>query len=255
MRMVLVPGRAAGVSLAVAGWFVTGSVGKQAVATQAATITPKERNARGANRTIAQDRCRRRERGDLSTSHSSFPALKPYPDGINSSEPADTRQTRVALLVDYPVLMRAVRAVDTDAVPRLGDVVRRARTLGSVVISRAYGAWYDIDESTTAFNEGLDPVFVPPAGPGNVPSNNALVGEGLALLHTGQIQALALSGDDRLLPLVTAAHAAGVPVALIAHSCQPDGPCVKLAISAEPASAFVRTMSRAERYRRPTSAA
>jgi hypothetical protein len=157
--------------------------------------------------------------------------------------------------VDYPILMRAVRATDPDAVPRLGDIMRRARTLGSVVASRAYGAWYDVDEATLAFTEGFDPVFVPPAGPGNVPTTSALVADGMALLKSGQVQALALSGDDRLLPLIEAARDSGVPVALIAHSCQPDGPCVKLATSAEPASEFVRTMTRAERYRRPTPAA
>lgn len=151
--------------------------------------------------------------------------------------------------------MRAIRAADPDAVPRLGDLVGGARALGSVLVSRAYGAWYDVDEATTAFNEGLDPVYVPPAGPGNVPTTSALVADGLVFLKSGQIQSLALSGDDRLLPLVAAAHAAGVPVALIAHSCHPDGPCVKLATTAEPAAAFARPMSRAERYRRPTSAA
>jgi hypothetical protein len=151
--------------------------------------------------------------------------------------------------------MRAVRATDPDAVPRLGDIMRRARTLGSVVVSRAYGAWYDVDEATTAFNEGFDPVFVPPSGPGNVPTANALLAEGLSLLKNGQVQALALSGDDRLLPVITAARDEGLPVALIAHSCQPDGPCLQLATSAEPAAAFVRTMTRAERYRRPTPAA
>jgi len=151
--------------------------------------------------------------------------------------------------------MRAVRATDPDAVPRLGDIMRRARTLGSVVVSRAYGAWYDVDEATLAFTEGLDPVFVPPAGPGNVPTTSALLADGMALLKSGQVQALALSGDDRLLPLIEAARDSGVPVALIAHSCQPDGPCVKLASSSEPASEFVRTMTRAERYRRPTPAA
>jgi hypothetical protein len=161
----------------------------------------------------------------------------------------------VALLVDYPILLRAIRATEADAVPRLGDIVRRVRTLGSVFVSRAYGAWYAVDEATTAFSEGLDPVYVPPAGPGNVPTTSALVADGLSLLKAGQIQALALSGDDRLLPLVSAAHALGVPVALIAHSCLPDGPCLKLATTAEPASAFARQMSRAERYRRPTSAA
>jgi hypothetical protein len=151
--------------------------------------------------------------------------------------------------------MRAVRAIDPDAVPRLGDIVRRARTLGAVFISRAYGAWYDVDEATTAFSEGLDPVFVPPLGPGNVPTTSALVTDGMALLKSGQVDALALSCDDRLLPLITAAVEQGVPVSLIAHACQPDGPCVKLAVSAEPASAFIRSMTRAERYRRPSPAA
>jgi hypothetical protein len=134
-------------------------------------------------------------------------------------------------------------------------MVRCARTIGAVFVSRAYGAWYDVDEATTAFSEGLDPVFVPPAGPGNVPSTNALISDGLGLLNNGYVQALALSGDDRLLPLMTAAQAQGAPVALIGHSCQPDGPCVQLAVSAEPASAFVRALSRAERYRRPTPVA
>jgi hypothetical protein len=159
------------------------------------------------------------------------------------------------LLVDYPVLLRAVRAVSSDSVPRLGDIVRRARTVGAVFVSRAYGAWYDVDEATTAFSEGIDPVFVPPAGPGNVPTTGAMLADGLAMLESGQLQALALSGDDRLLPLMTAAQAAGVPAALIAHACQPDGACVKLAEFAEPASAYVREMTRAERYRRPTPAA
>jgi hypothetical protein len=151
--------------------------------------------------------------------------------------------------------MRAVRATETDAVPRLGDIVRAARALGAVVVSRAYGAWYDVDEATLAFTEGLDPVFVPPAGPGQVPSSSALVNEGLALLNAGRVDVLALSGDDRLLPLMTAAQGQGVPVALIAHSCQPDGPCLKLAASAESASNFARAMTRAERYRRPTTPA
>jgi len=180
-----------------------------------------------------------------------------YAEGIYSTalEPELSIQPHVALLVDYPVLLRAIRLTDPDAVPRLGDIVRRARTFGSVFVSRAYGAWYDVDEATTAFSEGLDPVYVPPAGPGNVPTTSALAADGLSLLKTGQIQLLALSGDDRLLPLVAAAHAAGVPVALIAHACQPDGPCLKLATSAEPAAAFARTMTRAERYRRPTPVA
>jgi hypothetical protein len=153
------------------------------------------------------------------------------------------------------VLLRAVRATDPDAVPRLGDIVRCAGALGAVVISRAYGAWYDVDEATTAFTEGLDPVFVPPAGPGNVPTTAALIKEGLALLQSGQFQVLALSGDDRLHPLVSAAHAEGLPVALIAHSCQPDGPSLPLATLAEPAANFARTLTRAERYRRPSPAA
>ena len=145
--------------------------------------------------------------------------------------------------------------MNADAVPRLGDIVRRARTLGAVFVCRAYGAWYDVDEATAAFSEGIDPVFVPPAGPGNVPTTSALVADGLAMLGSGQLQGLALSGDDRLLPLMTAAQSEGIPTALIAHACQPDGPCVKLAEFAEPASAYVREMTRAERYRRPTPAA
>jgi hypothetical protein len=176
-----------------------------------------------------------------------------YPEGIASPEPAPIR--RVALLVDYPVLLRAIRASDPDAVARLGDIVRRARSLGSIVVSRAYGAWYDVDEATTAFNEGLDPVFVPPVGPGNVPTTSALLADGIVLLKSGQIQALALSGDDRLLPLITSATGEGTAVGLIAHACLPDGPCLKLAESAEPAAAFARQLTRAERYRRPTSAA
>jgi hypothetical protein len=157
--------------------------------------------------------------------------------------------------VDYPVLLRAVRAIEADAVPRLGDIVRAAGELGAVFISRAYGAWYDIDEATAAFSAGLDPVFVPPVGPGNVPTTSALLNEGQTILQQGHVDVLALSGDDRLLPLVTAADEAGIPVALIAHACQPDGPCIKLADTATPASEFLRTITRAERYRRPRSAA
>jgi hypothetical protein len=67
------------------------------------------------------------------------------------------QQIRVALLVDYPVLMRTDRTVAAEVVPRLGDIVLAARDLGTVFISRAYGAWYDIDEATVAFSEGLDP--------------------------------------------------------------------------------------------------
>jgi hypothetical protein len=169
--------------------------------------------------------------------------------------PDDIEGTRVVLLVDYPILMRAVRAVDSEAVPRLGDIVRGARALGRVYVSRAYGAWYDVDEATVAFSDGLDPVFVPAVGPGNVPTTSALVKDGLAMLASGQLDVLALSGDDRLLPLVQAAGQAGVPVALIAHACQPDGPCLKLATTATPASEFARSITRAERYRRSRSAA
>jgi hypothetical protein len=161
----------------------------------------------------------------------------------------------VALLVDYPVLMRAVRGVDSEAAPRLGDIVGAARALGAVFISRAYGAWYDIDEATTAFTEGFDPVFVPPLGPGNVPTISALISDGLNIVQQGVVDVLALSGDDRLLPLLTAAQDEDVPIALIAHACQPDGPCLPLASSASPASDFVRTVTRAERYRRSRSAA
>ncbi len=151
--------------------------------------------------------------------------------------------------------MRAVRAVDAEAVPRLGDIVRASRALGAVFISRAYGAWYDSDEATTAFSEGLDPVFVPPLGPGNVPTTSALISEGMAIVRQGSADVLAISGDDRLLPLLTAAEEEELPVALIAHACQADGPCLPLASSAMPASDFVRTITRAERYRRSRSAA
>lgn len=162
---------------------------------------------------------------------------------------------RVGLLVDYPVLLRAVRAALPDAVPRLDDVVQRARTLGGIYVARAYGAWYDVEEATAAFSAGLDPVFVPPAGPGNVPTTSALLADGLALVRDERVQALAVSGDDRLLPLLTAAETAGMPVVLIAHACQTGGPCLALAESAEPASAFARAMTRAERYRRSPSVA
>jgi hypothetical protein len=178
-----------------------------------------------------------------------------YPDGITSDDTDQLRPRRVALLVDYPILMRAVRGTDPDAVPRLGDIVRHARELGPLMSSRAYGAWYDVDEATAAFTEGLDPAFVPPAGPGNVPTTSRLIADGLALLEGGQVDVLALSGDDRLQPLLEAAREAGVPVALVAHSCQADGPCLALADSAEPASNFARQLTRAERYRRPTPAA
>lgn len=177
------------------------------------------------------------------------------PQCITSPDSAPDRGARVALLVDYPVLLRAVHAIDAESVPRLGDIVRGARELGAVYVSRAYGAWYDIDEATAAFSAGLDPVFVPPLGPGNVPTMSALLADGQAMLNSGQVDVLALSGDDRLLPLMTSAQELSVPLALIAHACQPDGPCVKLAATEAPASEFMRTVTRAERYRRPRSAA
>jgi hypothetical protein len=145
--------------------------------------------------------------------------------------------------------------VEPEAVPRLADIVRAARELGAVFISRAYGAWYDIDEATAAFSAGLDPVFVPPAGPGNVPTINALIADGQSILKQNQVQELVLSGDDRLLPLMLTADELDIPVSLIAHACQPDGPCMKLADSAVPAAEFTRTITRAERYRRGRPAA
>jgi hypothetical protein len=146
--------------------------------------------------------------------------------------------------------LRAIRASDPDAVPRLSLLVQHARTLGSIYVARAYGAWYDLDESLSAFAQGLDPAFVPPVGPASAPTTTALVADGLLLMRTQQVQALALSGDDRLLPLIAAAHAEGLPVGLVAHSCLPDGPCLKLADFAEPAEAFARGVSRGERDRR-----
>jgi hypothetical protein len=137
----------------------------------------------------------------------------------------------------------------------LADIVDHTRSLGAIVVSRAYGAWYDVEEATLAFTEGLDPRFVPPAGPGNVPTTSALVSDGLTLLEADLVDAFALSGDDRLLPLVSAAHEEGLPVLLVAHACQPDGPCLPLADAAEPAAEFSRAMTRAERYRKPSSAA
>lgn len=260
----------AGWGLVVADWLPSGIPGMHALEATAARIAAALRKR---DRSMALERVRNGQRQprhlSISASHG-WPAragrarivtcsvrFNRYAEGIYSTslEPELASLQHVALLVDYPVLLRAIRATDPDAVPRLGDIVRRARALGSVLVSRAFGAWYDVDEATTAFSEGLDPVYVPPAGPGNVPTTTALITDGLAVLQAGQIQALALSGDDRLLPLMVAAHEAGVPVALIAHACQPDGPCVKLATSAEPAAVFARTMSRAERYRRPTSAA
>src|SRR5207244_6931313 len=50
-----------------------------------------------------------------------------YPEDIypTTPEPEPSSQPHVALLVDYPVLLRAIRATDPDAVPRLGDILRR----------------------------------------------------------------------------------------------------------------------------------
>jgi hypothetical protein len=161
---------------------------------------------------------------------------------------------RVALLIDYPVLLRGVRASDPDAAPRLDDILRRASSAGGVHFARAYGAWYDIEEATAAFRAGIDPVFVPPAGPGSGPTAASVVADGLSLLRAEQIEALALSGDERLLPLVSAARASDVPVLLVAHACAPDGPCLKLATNAGPAIGFARSLTRAERYRRAPAA-
>jgi hypothetical protein len=152
--------------------------------------------------------------------------------------------------VDYPVLLRTLHARDAESVPRLDLLVQRTRAVGSVFVARAFGAWYDLDESVSAFRQGLDPVFVPPAGPGSAPTTTALVADGVCLMRSGEVQALALSGDDRLLPLVAAAHAEGLVVALLAHSCLPDGPCLKLAQLAEPAEAFAHPTTRSQRYRR-----
>ncbi len=148
-----------------------------------------------------------------------------------------------------------MRASDPDAVPRLVELVRRAAVMGPVHVARAYGAWYDAEEATTAFSAGLDPVFVPPAGPGSVPTMTSLIADGLNLIRNKQVEALALSGDDRLLPLITEAQTENIAVSLVAHSCAPDGPCLKLVESAEPAAAFARTITRAERYRRTPNVA
>lgn len=157
---------------------------------------------------------------------------------------------RVALLVDYPVLLRAIHGIDADAGPDIPKLVARACALGPLYCARAYGAWYDVDDAQQAFTSGLDPVFVPPVGPGAVPTTTALVADGLNLIRSGQAQILALSGDDRLLPLVALARSAGVAVEMVAHSCAVDGPVLHLAQAAEPAAAFLRVPLRSERYRR-----
>ena len=58
-------------------------------------------------------------------------------------------------------------------------------------------AWYHINEATVAFSEGLDPVFVPPLGPGNVPTTSALISDGLEIVRQGTADVLAISSDDR----------------------------------------------------------
>jgi hypothetical protein len=190
--------------------------------------------------------------------------LDPHPaprlvDGLerplSAQELADERAPSVALLVDYPVLMRAVRAQNPDGVARLDAIVAYARALGSVFRANAYGAWYDLEEALAAFNAGLDPTFVPTVGPGTVPTATSLVADGSALIRGGQVHCLVLSGDDRLAPLAAMAQHEGIDVHLVAHSCRADGPCLRLATTAEPAAAYVRQLTRAERYRRPAGAA
>lgn len=160
----------------------------------------------------------------------------------------------VALLVDYPGLLRAIRALDPDGVPNLAAMVRRAAALGPLLAARAYGAWYDVDEARAAYQAGLDASFVPPVAGAAAPTATALVADGLALIHGRQVQTLALSGDERLLPLVAAARSAGVSVGLVASQSPPGGPCAALADFAEPVSAYVRALTRAEKYRRPPGA-
>jgi len=75
-----------------------------------------------------------------------------YAEGITPNDALPAGEPRVALLVDYPALLRAIRAVDADAVPRLDDLVRRAAALGPVYVARAYGAWYDLEEANAAFS-------------------------------------------------------------------------------------------------------
>lgn len=161
---------------------------------------------------------------------------------------------RVALLVDYPGLLRAIRALDPDGVPNLAAMVRRAAALGPLLAARAYGAWYDVDEALVAYQAGLDASFVPPVGGATAPTATALVADGLALVRAGQVQALALSGDERLLPLVAMAHSAGVAVGLVGSQSPPGGPCATLADFEEPVSAYARSLTRAEKYRRPQGA-
>ena len=180
-----------------------------------------------------------------------LPQRAPVPSpGLNGQLEADY----VAFLIDYPLLLRMVRASEPNGAPALAPMVQRACSFGRLLTARAYGAWYDADEATAAFTAGIEPVFVPPAGGGLVPSATALVADGLALLRGGRVSILVLSGDDRLFPLVAAARAQRTSVRLLAHACLDRGPCIPLADGVEPVSAFVRTPTRAEKYRRGSGA-
>lgn len=174
----------------------------------------------------------------------------PWAPSPSDRLPNVDRDRRIALLVDFPSLMRGVRAVSPEAVPDLEALVERARSICSIYTARAYGAWYDADEALAAFSAGVDPVFVPPAGPALVPSAAALIVDGLSLLHSGQVDALALAGDDRLLPLIAAAQTRGLQIALLGHTCRTGGPCLRLASEAEPAATYAHLPTRAEKYRR-----
>ena len=160
--------------------------------------------------------------------------------------------THVALLIDFPVLLRAVRTVDPEAVPNLPAIVQTAMRWGPIYVARAFGAGYDVDEARTAFSAGIDPIFVPPLG-GSVPTHTSLVADGLALLRSVPLQALVLCGDDRVLPLAAAARADGLTVSLVAHGCLPGGPALKVAHTSEPATAYARQLTRTEKYRRPSA--
>lgn len=171
-------------------------------------------------------------------------------------EDAPDSLRRTALLLDYPLLVRVARAQQPDAVPDLSRILARACAYGPLYTARAYGAWFDADEARTAFSVGVDPVFVPPARAGAAPTTTALVADGLQLVQTGLAEALVVGGDERLLPLIAAARRAEIPVVLLAHLMPPGGPCTRLATAVDaPATAFVRQLSRAEKYRRPQPSA
>lgn len=171
--------------------------------------------------------------------------------GLPVVRPSGPPDAYVALLVDYPILLRAVRATDAEAVPDLARLVARASRWGSLLAARAYGAWYDVDEAAAAFAAGVDPTFVPPTGPGVAPTTTALVADGVLLVLERPISHLVVAGDDRLLPLLAFARAHGVEVSLCGFSGRASGPCTRLATTVEPAAAFARGLSRGERYRRP----